>query len=328
MTLTLEEVRQTRFHIARRAGYEVTDVDNFVDKVESTMVALTDENETLKKQLASVGSVDTAATSRLSEENARLRREVAGLRSASASGSSASNAQMDTLRRDNAALEKRVAELQAELRRCEQQLSLQAQQIPQPMPGMQPDPNTTGQFVVTTSEEAGPAVARLLQMATEQADALVSEAEAEATRKVEDAQRKAHEITVDARTKGERVESEARVNAERLTSEARHRADNLDNEIKAHRRELLAQLEQEREQLSLRVAELRKFEASYRTNFTNHLKSQIAAVESGVFEPSGGSDLISSIGNRGAEAPDMGNMGNSSTPRLDALLGDRDQRLS
>ena len=29
MTLTLEQVRQTRFHLARRNGYEPVDVDNF-----------------------------------------------------------------------------------------------------------------------------------------------------------------------------------------------------------------------------------------------------------------------------------------------------------
>ena len=51
MTLTLEQVRQTRFHLARRNGYEPVDVDNFVDKVEATLSALTEENATLKQQI-------------------------------------------------------------------------------------------------------------------------------------------------------------------------------------------------------------------------------------------------------------------------------------
>ena len=51
MTMTLDEVRKTRFHISRRSGgYEVADVDMFVDKVEETIGALTEENEALRRQ--------------------------------------------------------------------------------------------------------------------------------------------------------------------------------------------------------------------------------------------------------------------------------------
>jgi len=42
MTMTLDEVRKTRFHMSRRNGYEVTDVDIFVDKVEATLMAITE----------------------------------------------------------------------------------------------------------------------------------------------------------------------------------------------------------------------------------------------------------------------------------------------
>ncbi len=31
MTLTFEQVRDTRFHLARRSGYDPADVDRFVD---------------------------------------------------------------------------------------------------------------------------------------------------------------------------------------------------------------------------------------------------------------------------------------------------------
>ena len=51
MTLTLEQVRQTRFRLARRSGYEPVDVDNFVDKVEATLSQLTEENDTLRQQV-------------------------------------------------------------------------------------------------------------------------------------------------------------------------------------------------------------------------------------------------------------------------------------
>ena len=51
MTLTLDQVRQTRFHLARRNGYEPVDVDSFVDKVEVTLAQLGQENDTLKQQV-------------------------------------------------------------------------------------------------------------------------------------------------------------------------------------------------------------------------------------------------------------------------------------
>ncbi len=51
MTLTLDEVRNTKFHMARRAGYEVTDVDLFVDRVEASFAQLVEENQMLKRQI-------------------------------------------------------------------------------------------------------------------------------------------------------------------------------------------------------------------------------------------------------------------------------------
>lgn len=51
MTLTLDEVRKTKFHMARRTGYEVSEVDLFVDRVEASFAKLTEENEMLKQQV-------------------------------------------------------------------------------------------------------------------------------------------------------------------------------------------------------------------------------------------------------------------------------------
>ena len=54
MTLTIEQVRDTRFHLARRNGYDPQDVDTFVDKVETTLVTLAEENATLQQQVATL----------------------------------------------------------------------------------------------------------------------------------------------------------------------------------------------------------------------------------------------------------------------------------
>ncbi len=51
MTLTLDEVRKTKFHMARRTGYEVSEVDLFVDRVEASFAQLAEENQSLKQQV-------------------------------------------------------------------------------------------------------------------------------------------------------------------------------------------------------------------------------------------------------------------------------------
>ena len=82
MTLTLEQVRQTRFHLARRNGYEPVDVDNFVDKVEVTLAQLGEENESLKQQLDAVtasgdaGAGAAAGVANDSTEANTLRRQL------------------------------------------------------------------------------------------------------------------------------------------------------------------------------------------------------------------------------------------------------------
>src|SRR5687768_9025805 len=54
MTLTLDDVRNKRFRMARKSGYEVLEVDEFVDEVEAAFEQLSDENQNLKKQIESL----------------------------------------------------------------------------------------------------------------------------------------------------------------------------------------------------------------------------------------------------------------------------------
>lgn len=262
MTLTLEEVRNTKFHMARRAGYEVTDVDNFVDRVEESFKQLVEENEMLKRQVEAL----QAAQDNASQTEFRVPEPI----------------------------------------------------TPPPAPVVQ-QPSSSDEanhIVVTTAAEASPAVVRLVQMATEQAESLVTEAEADANATVDEATRRAQEITTDAETRASRVESEARINAERMTTDAKNRADDLDRQVGARRRELFAELEEERDVLRGQVQQLRDFEGSYRSNFVKTLRDQLAGLENTQLEPNEAPELL-----RG-ESPAAGGE-QSSTPRLDALLGDR-----
>jgi DivIVA domain-containing protein len=51
MTLTLDDVRNKRFRMARKSGYEVLEVDEFVDEVEESFGQLIEENQNLRKQI-------------------------------------------------------------------------------------------------------------------------------------------------------------------------------------------------------------------------------------------------------------------------------------
>jgi hypothetical protein len=107
---------------------------------------------------------------------------------------------------------------------------------------------------------------------------------------------------------------------------------------------MFGDLEKQRDDLTATVSALRNFEAAYRTNLTNHLRSQIESLESGGAEPSEvpdvvrhlpkadgssdndapGSDGDGSAQGERDEATTLGGGGSTSnTPRLDALLGDQ-----
>lgn len=290
MTLTLDDVRNTKFRMARRQGYEVIDVDQFVDQVEDAFAQLTEENQTLKRQ------IEALQQSQPSDSDAR-----AFGRAPEAPQSPATPVSAPT----------------------------PAPQQPQESPpapvaeGAQPT-------VVTTSAEASPAVIRLVQLATEQSERLVGEANEQAAKVVDDAKQTAHEITTDARTKAERVESEARVNAEKMTSDAQGRAAALDHELENRRRDMFGQLEQQRDELQAAVADLRSFESHYRENLTSHLRGQIDTLQGSVFEPAEKPSLAApatdSADTSAAEQTDSegsGETSNSNTPRLDALMGDQ-----
>jgi len=282
MTLSLDDVRNKRFRMARKSGYEVLEVDEFVDEVEETFAQLFEENQNLKKQVDALKAAPAPVA------------------------------------------------------------ATPPQQAPvQQRPTSQAAMPQQGPIVVTTGREASSAVVRLVEMSTEQAERLVNEATEDANRIREEANRAAHQVTTDARTRAERVESEARVNAERLHADAMGRAEKLDREIESRRGEMFGDLEKQRDELSATVIALRDFEATYRTNLTSHLRSQIETLESGRAEPEDAPEVVRDLRpvevshkRNGASAPDgqpvdrdetptLGGGASSDTPRLDALLGDQ-----
>ena len=110
--------------------------------------------------------------------------------------------------------------------------------------------------------------ARLLEIATRNADELVADAKDQADR-----------IVGEARTKAERLESESKVKADRLESDARTRSQMLDSETAERRQQLFGDLEKEKEKLAAEVENLRAFEREYRSRLKSYFQQQLATLE-------------------------------------------------
>jgi DivIVA domain-containing protein len=221
MPLTPEDVSNKRFTPVRlREGYDMGEVDQFLDEVEAELARLTKENDDLRAKLAAAqtggGFQDnppTAQTPAVQEERAP---------------------------------------------------EPEPTPVPTPAPAAPSGPET---IRVETVPEASNAAARLLEIATRNADELV-----------EDAKNDADKIIGEARTKAERLESEAKVKADRLESDARTRAQMLDSETAERRQQMFGELEREREKLNSEVETLRAFEREYRSRLKSYFTQQLEAL--------------------------------------------------
>ncbi len=200
MPLTPEDVSNKRFTPVRlREGYDMGEVDQFLDEVEAELARLTRENEDLRSKLSA----------------------------AQQGGGSA----------------------------------------PAPAPVAAAPVET---IKVTTVADASSAAARLLEIATRNADELVGEAKDEADK-----------IVGEARTKAERLESESKIKSDRVESDARTRSQMLDSETAERRQQLFGDLEKEKDKLNAEVENLRSFEREYRSRLKSYFTQQLEALDAG-----------------------------------------------
>ncbi len=220
MPLTPEDVSNKRFTPVRlREGYDMGEVDQFLDEVEAELARLTRENEDLRSKLSAAQQGGGSARRRPGPgEGSRAGRRLPSRR-----------------------------RLRHRLRRAAA---------------------PTETIKVTTVAEASSAAARLLEIATRNADELVGEAKDEADK-----------IVGEARTKAERLESESKVKADRLESDARTRSQMLDSETAERRQQLFGDLEKEKEKLNAEVENLRSFEREYRSRLKSYFQQQLAALD-------------------------------------------------
>jgi DivIVA domain-containing protein len=237
MPLTPEDVSNKRFTPVRlREGYDMGEVDQFLDEVEAELARLTKENDDLRAKL-----------------------------SAAQSGSPVAFGKPEPVREPEPEPE-----------------PVPAPPPPAPVPAAAPPVVSAGNSVETirveTVPDASNAAARLLEIATRNADELVEEAKNEADK-----------IVGEARTKAERLEAEAKVKSDRLESDARTRSQMLDSETAERRQQMFGDLEKERDKLNGEVERLRSFEREYRSRLKSYFTQQLEAL-SGPADTAGPTD--------------------------------------
>ena len=232
MPLTPEDVSNKRFTPVRlREGYDMGEVDQFLDEVEAELARLTKENDDLRSKLSAAqsgGGVTETAPQPVVQEKAP---------------------------------------------------EPEPEPVAAPAPVVAAAAGPVETIRVETVPEASNAAARLLEIATRNADELV-----------EDAKNEADKIVGEARTKAERLESESKVKADRLESDARTRAQMLDSETAERRRQMFGDLEKERDKLNLDVENLRSFEREYRSRLKSYFTQQLEALGVGSEPTASGDD--------------------------------------
>ncbi|MXG90846.1 DivIVA domain-containing protein [Nocardioides flavescens] len=225
MPLTPEDVSNKRFTPVRlREGYDMGEVDQFLDEVEAELARLTKENDDLRSKLSS----------------------------AQTGGGSFQQESPPTA-----------------------QVPAAPERKPEPEPTPPPAPQQpvaaaaapAETIRVETVPQASNAAARLLEIATRNADELVDGAKNDADK-----------IIGEARTKAERLEAESKAKADRLESDARTRAQMLDSETAERRQQMFGELERERDKLNGEVETLRSFEREYRSRLKSYFTQQLEAL--------------------------------------------------
>ncbi len=207
MPLTPEDVSNKRFTAVRlREGYDMGEVDAFLDEVEAELVRLTRENSELRTKLeAAQASGGNGNGDPTTEGTPAATPVVTPLAAESTDGTDGTDDTDGTAPAAPVAQEPGAASSAA--------------------PGVET-------LRVTTTAEASAAAARLLELATRSADELLDEAKAQA-----DA------LLTGARTDADRVELEARTRSEQLDVETGQRREQLFSELERDRASLAGEVE-------------------------------------------------------------------------------------
>lgn len=270
MPLTPEDVDNKRFATARvmRQGYDMTEVDNFLDEVAAEMKRLHDEIDELRSQAASSGGAPAQETTVAQASAPDGTTDEAPAAEASDAGTTSSDEPGDQASEGNAS-EGSASEGSASEGR-------HAEQAPSETPDEADASSTTatGTHAVADQpeEELAGGDTEVARVSGTRGETLrvttTEEAAAAAARMLELAGRNAEELVADARTQ-----------AETIVSEASGRAQQLDGETEERRNALVAELERDHQELKDEVEDLRVFEREYRAQLRNYFQQQLEALD-------------------------------------------------
>ena len=205
MPLTPEDVRNKRFTPVRlREGYDMGEVDQFLDEVEAELERLTVENEELRAKVAA------ASTG-----------EPTGL--------------IPAVKPDPEPVVEKAPEPEPVVEKAPEP---EPEPTPAPVVAATPAPAPA-----RSMGEASTAAARLLEIASNNADQLMEQAKEEADRIVGEARTKAERLTNESRGKAERLETDARIRAQKLDDETNERRQQAVAAIERERYELQREVE-------------------------------------------------------------------------------------
>src|SRR3954454_1895391 len=195
MPLTPEDVSNKRFTPVRlREGYDMGEVDAFLDEVESELARLNRENAELRTKLVTAQRGDSSSP-------------------------------------DGEAADHPAAEVtgQPEATTSQEQPTQEAEPVTEaPAAPVAREPET---IRGTTAAEASSAATRLLELATHNADQLVGEAQVEADQILADARAEAERLQNDARTRSEQLDSDTEARPTQLVGELDAERQRLDAEV-------------------------------------------------------------------------------------------------
>ena len=294
MTLTLDDVRNKRFRMARKSGYEVLEVDEFVDEVEESFAQLIEENQNLKKQIEALKAApppQQPIAPAAPTVQAPQPRQPAPPQTASAQPQSGTI--VVTTGKEASAAVVRLVEMSTE----------QAERL-----------------VEEATEDAN----RIREEANRTAHQLTTDARTRAERVESEARVNAERLQADAHSRAEKLDREIESRRGEMFGDLERQRDDLTAAVAAlrnfeaaYRTNLTTHLRKQIETLEAGRAEPGEIPDVVRD--AKPTESNSNGISIGQQGEHGGADQPQHRG----EAPSYSGSAGSNTPRLDALLGDQ-----
>jgi DivIVA domain-containing protein len=250
MPLTPEDVSNKRFTPVRlREGYDMGEVDQFLDEVEAELERLLKENDDLRTKLASSHGADAVAEVTAAQKTAAPEQDAVV---------------EDATGPDDAEDAKDVDE------------PAQVQDAPVATPAP-----VREEIKVVTPAEASSAALRLLELATRNADEVERMAKDDAERLLADARAEAERLESETKATTDRLEQEARERAQLLDSETETKRAEALGDLERQKASLDGEIE------NLRAFE-REYRSRLKTYFTEQLEALDGHGEAGELPGPGG----------------------------------------